>query len=218
MTKTYVALQTQLYSLQPDLQVEERQGPANAQAACRIAPQKRFQPQVARLLQRLERLKADILFDRQEAEQLWTEARNKLAQAAAERKRLHLQSESRPVHDRADGQSVTGESTSSLPNEASKDSREEEDGGVEAFGEFFSALPEVAASDNNDRITSDASGKGSESGGVTIKDFGKWGGVSPRRTFEEACKARLDMLGSRILINTDSAKGYVCEDYIPTDR
>ncbi|KAL8858696.1 MAG: hypothetical protein Q9178_004784 [Gyalolechia marmorata] len=206
MTKTYVALQTQLYSLQPDLQVEERQAPANAPAVSRNAPQKRFQPQIARLLQRLERLKADILFDRQEAEQLWIETRNKLAQAAAERKRLHLQSESRPVHDRADGQSVTGKSTSQ-PKEASEGSGEEEDGGVEAFGEFFSGLPGLTASDSNDRITSDASGKGPDSRGVTIKDFGKWGGVSPRRTFEEACKSRSDMLGSGSLNNTDSCKG-----------
>ncbi|KAL8788193.1 MAG: hypothetical protein Q9213_001832 [Squamulea squamosa] len=186
MTETYVALQTQLYSLQSDLPIKSTQGPANSLGPPPVAPVKKLEPQVARLLQRLERLKADILFDRHVAEQQWTETRNKLAQAAAERKRLHLSSESGPVLGQVDGQR---RSTSQLDN-ANEDSEEDTD--VDAFGEFFSGLYEAAASDGNDRITSDANSEIPEGRAVTVRNFGKWNGVTPRRTFEEACRASRD--------------------------
>ncbi|KAI4103529.1 MAG: hypothetical protein LQ339_004254 [Xanthoria mediterranea] len=187
MTETYVTLQTQLYALQPDLQSGVRQAPGNCKAASRVASAKNLPQQIARILQKLERLKADILFDPYEAEQKWTETRNKLAQAAAERKRLHLHSEDRSAASQNDHNHVTSNGGNQL-NEASKDS--EEDGGVEALGEFFSGLPDTPPSGYDDHLISDAEGKEPESRVVVLKDFGKWNGVNPRRTFEEACKAR----------------------------
>ncbi|KAL8651060.1 MAG: hypothetical protein Q9226_004873, partial [Calogaya cf. arnoldii] len=187
MTQRYVALQTQLYDLQPDLQNGPIRGPANGKTASRATPVKKAAPQVARIVQRLERLKADILFDQHEAEQEWTETRNKLAQAAAERKRLHLQGDDRSAAIRANQNQVASDSTN-LPLESSEDS--ENDSGVEALGEFFSGLPEPTPSDRHDHLASNAEGKDSEKGAVVLRDFGKWNGVNPRRTFEEACKAR----------------------------
>ncbi|KAL8765432.1 MAG: hypothetical protein Q9209_007500 [Squamulea sp. 1 TL-2023] len=184
MTGTYVALQTQLYSLHSDLPIGNMKRLVNVKAASRVTQSKQLQPHVARLLQRLERLKADILFDRHEAEQKWTEMRNKLAQAAAERKKLHLSNENGPVLSQVDGL----HRSTNQQNNASEDS--EEDSGVDAFGEFFSGLPEAVASDENDRIISDVLGKVPERQEVILRDFGKWNGVTPRRTFEEACKAR----------------------------
>ncbi|KAL8852735.1 MAG: hypothetical protein Q9221_002365 [Calogaya cf. arnoldii] len=187
MTQRYVALQTQLYDLQPDLENGPIRGPANGKAASRATPVKKPAPQVARILQKLERLKADILFDRHEAEQKWTETRNKLAQAAAERKRLHLQGDDRSAATRANQNKVASDPTN-LPLEPSEDS--EDDSGVEALGEFFSGLPEPTPSDRDDHLASNADEKESEEGAVILRDFGKWNGVNPRRTFEEACKAR----------------------------
>lgn len=215
MTETYVTLQTQLYALQPDLQSGVRRAPGNWKAASRAASAKNLPQQIARILQKLERLKADILFDPYEAEQKWTETRNKLAQAAAERKRLHLHSEDRSAASRNDHNHVTSNGGNQL-NEASKDC--EEDGGVEALGEFFSGLPDTPPSGYDDHLISDAEGKEPESRAVVLKNFGKWNGVNPRRTFEEACKARSDvLLGSRHLIGTDHiVKGCIGTSYIQT--
>ncbi|KAL8727270.1 MAG: hypothetical protein Q9166_006151 [cf. Caloplaca sp. 2 TL-2023] len=146
MTDTYVTLQTQLYKLQPDLTLE---GSAHAKAISRTAFN--LQPRVAKLLQRLERLKADILFDRHDAEQKWSEKRDELAQAAAERRRLHLGSEDRPAPTRPKRRSAQ-DTTTNHPGGASNDSGEES--GAEALGEFFSGLQDTSTSAEGTPATS----------------------------------------------------------------
>ncbi|KAL8699627.1 MAG: hypothetical protein Q9224_001329, partial [Gallowayella concinna] len=183
MTETYIALQTRLYELQPDLQDTNK----HCKVPSRHGPAKALNPLVTRLLQRLERLKADVLFDRHEAEHRWSETRNGLLQAAAERRKLHLNSESRPVPDRPDGQNTAGR-TKVQADVISNGSGENSD--LEALGEFFSGLPDTTTSDDSDRIESDTNADDPHHRRIIIRDFGKWSGVSPRRTFEEACKAR----------------------------
>ncbi|KAL8998155.1 MAG: hypothetical protein Q9169_002709 [Polycauliona sp. 2 TL-2023] len=190
MTERYIALQTQLYTLQPDLQNGAMRGPAKGKAASRTVPTKKTTPQITRLQQKLERLKGDILFDQHEAEQQWAETRNKLAQAAAERKRMYLHNDDRSADGVHQASNNHGEAVSIEQLDwASKDS--EEDNGVEALGEFFSGLPESPSGDHTACLTTDADGKESERRPVVLRDFGKWNGVNPRRTFEEACKASI---------------------------
>ncbi|KAL8887744.1 MAG: hypothetical protein Q9215_004718 [Flavoplaca cf. flavocitrina] len=187
MTDRYVTLNTQLYTLQPDLSNEVVRGPAKARVASRAAPAQKPTTEIARILQKLDRLKADILFDQHEAEQAWIQMRNKLSQAAAERKRLHLQDDEYASDMQSNQNQVASDSTNQ-PSESSEDS--EEDGGVEALGDFFSGLPETHPSDVNGHLIPNADGKESDRQAVILRDFGKWSGVNPRRTFEEACKAR----------------------------
>ena len=189
MTERYVTLNTQLYTLQPYLQNEVIRGPAKARVASRAAPAQKPTPEVAKILRKLDRLKADILFDQDEAEQAWIQMRNKLFQAAADRKRLHLQDDENAAVMQSNQSQIASDSTNQ-PSESNEDS--EEDGGVEALGEFFSGLPETPPSDGH--LTPNTDGKESDRQAVVLRDFGKWSGVSPRRTFEEACKARSDIL------------------------
>lgn len=189
MTDKYIELQTQLYDLQPELGTAGAQGLVNGKSRSRSIPAKHVQPQVARLLRRLEHLKADILFDRYDAEQKWTEKHNQLAKAAAERRRLHLdekpRSDTKSPSDLDNVISATG--TVEKPSDQSAD-----EDGVEALGDFFSGLPDY--SNNGEDGVPNRDIEGSSHRPMTVRDFGKWNGVNPRRTFEETCKARSVLL------------------------
>ncbi|KAL8817458.1 MAG: hypothetical protein Q9223_003713 [Gallowayella weberi] len=183
MTETYVALQTQLYELQPDLQNSSK----NCKIPLRHGSAKALTPEIIKIHQRLERLKADILFDLHEAEERWSEKHKQLMKAAAERRKLDLNSESRPISYQSDGQDTAGRTTVQA-NVTSNGSGDDSD--LEALGEFFSGLPDATTSVGINRIDSDTNANNPLGRPVIIRNFGKWNGVNPRRTFEEACKAR----------------------------
>lgn len=186
MTETFVVLQTQLYELQPDHHIPSKRGKLPSQNG----PSKNLQPEVIKLVQRLERLKADILFDRLEAEQRWSEKRDQLMKDAAERRRLQLVSESRSIPDRSTTQDIASRTTDQV-NLGSNDAREESD--VEALGEFFSGLPDADTCDDSARASSGTRTEPMPGRSVVVRSFGKWNGVNPRRTLEEACKGRSDI-------------------------
>ncbi|KAL8870659.1 MAG: hypothetical protein Q9174_003348 [Haloplaca sp. 1 TL-2023] len=187
MTDKYITMQTQLFDLLSDPSTTELHKPANGKGRPRNVAQKPVDPQVSRLLRRLERLKADILFDQHVADQRWTEKRNQLAKAAAERRRLHLDDKPQPEMKSPDpvGSSVA---VSPTGDEVDGDPAVEDD--VEALGDFFSGLPDFADSSNNGVVNQQANN--TSHGPMTVRDFGKWNGVNPRRTFEETCKARYE--------------------------
>lgn len=138
-----------------------------------------FDPEVGRLFTKLNRIESDILFDQYEAYQQWTEARITLVKEAAERRRLHLNQDNATTND-ADAQTPTA-------NLEGLEHSDTEDTSM-MLGDLFSNLPDT----RTDSVTGLTTMVDESSNGVptVIRDFGKWNGVSPRRTFEEACKAR----------------------------
>lgn len=178
MTERYIELQSRLYELGPDPDIPGSQNPSNANTS-----------HLARIVRRLEHLKSDILFDRYDADQKWTEKRNQLAKAAAQRRNLRLEDRDRSgtaspgKYGNDDAIAISGNDT----NNGS-----EEDLGVEAFGDFFSGLPD--ATSTGDRGTHDSNTTDPSKPPPTVRDFGKWNGMSPRRILEDACKARLGAL------------------------
>ncbi|KAL8640168.1 MAG: hypothetical protein Q9228_002882 [Teloschistes exilis] len=179
MTEKYVALQTQLYGLQPNLNIAEYQTIVNSQTQSRSNAGEEVRSQVARLKRKLERLKADILFDKSDAEHQWAGTRNQLAKAAAERRRLHLDeytgsgTSSPRRHENAVAATVQDGQSSDGSND---------DYAAEALGDFFSGLPDGPSDSPSAMSVANRTAK--------LRDFGRWIGVSPRRTLEEACKAR----------------------------
>lgn len=184
MTERYVGLQTRLYELDPELDVTKSSTRSNYTTRPNTL-RRGLQPQLVKILRRLERLTSDILFDRYEAEQKWTEKRKGLAQAAVQRKRLQLDERAPSdtlLPNRRDEQITAASQNGEVADISQEDSE------AIALGDFFSGLPDFAgtdacgASDPNVPIAARQP--------TTIRDFDKWSGVSPRRTFEEACKAR----------------------------
>ncbi|KAL8938001.1 MAG: hypothetical protein Q9216_004129 [Gyalolechia sp. 2 TL-2023] len=184
MTERYMVLQTRLYELDPERDVIKSKA-LSSQAARPNTQRRGLQPQISKILRRLERLTSDILFDRYEAEQKWTEKRNGLVQAAAQRKRLQLNE--RAASDTASPERRDDQiSAANQSGEAADTSREDDE--AVALGDFFSGLPEFADTDICGTSNLNVSGAARKS--TNLRDFGKWSGISPRRTFEETCKAR----------------------------
>ncbi|KAL9028965.1 MAG: hypothetical protein Q9196_002740 [Gyalolechia fulgens] len=184
MTERYIGLQTRLYKLDPELDVTKTNTRPKHTARSN-APTRGPQPQLVKIMRRLERLTSDILFDRYEAEQKWIQKRNGLAQDAAQRKRLQL-NERAPsdtlLPNRRDDQSTAASQIGEVADTS------QEDNEAVVLGDFFSGLPGFADTDTCRASNSDVPTAARQL--TNIRDFGKWSGISPRRTFEEACKAR----------------------------
>lgn len=177
----YVSIQTRIHLLRPDLtQMEVRRDRRGKQASQTHQNRRKISdPEVGRLLTKLNRIESDILFDQDEAYRQWVEARITLVKEAAERKRLDLYQDTATTNN--------AEDQASTANLKGLEHSDTEDTSM-ILGDLFSSLPDT----RTDSVTGVTTMVDESSSGVSIviKDFGNWNGVSPRRTFEEACKAR----------------------------
>ena len=177
----YISVQTRIHLLRPDLtQMEARRNrrskkpPGHANQV-----RKETSSEVGRLLRKLDRIESDVLFDQDEAYRQWTEVRITLVKEAAERRKFYLDEDSTLANE--------AEARTSTADLDGHELSEGEDRSM-ILGDLFSSLPDTRI-DVATGVTTmvDETSKGVA---VIIRDFGKWNGVSPRRTFEEACKAR----------------------------
>ena len=132
---------------------------------------------MARLLRKLADIESDILFDGDQATSQWMEVKNARAKEDNERKRLQLSSETPKSPKAAAFQPSTPSISDSGGTQANAD-----DPGMDSLADMF------ASADGELRITSQEDAAPDKL--VTIRDFGKFNGLKPRRVLEEACKAR----------------------------
>ncbi|KAF1985745.1 P-loop containing nucleoside triphosphate hydrolase protein [Aulographum hederae CBS 113979] len=143
-------------------------------------------PSVRKLLEKLQKIESDILFDKREADMLWMSKRNELAQEEAARRRLNLnapQERNRSV----DARPSSANATTDIMAEASAMAGDLQIGpdDDELIGSMFSEVGlQDAEASRNVETPQDPSTP------ITIRDFGKTTGLSPRRVLEEACRAR----------------------------
>ena len=143
-------------------------------------------PESAKILRKIKKIEDDILFDRYVADQQWAVRRIQLEKDGAAR---------RITAEMADNDSVESvtlvDSDDEISREAAKISAEllEEDSDDDTtLADLFASLPVNEV----DPLTGKSSTVMNGANGVkiTIRDFGKWTGVSPSRVLEEACRAR----------------------------
>ena len=171
LSDRYVKLKTLLHERRPDL-TEVQPRPKKKVKGRPPEPPEKPGLNVSRLLRGIARLESDMLFDLEEGRRLWAEARLRLLKEEVAKKReiakkppaLELQGEGKECEDPA----------MPIP--------EPEEGPGLDLGDFFASLPEETS--NGMVITSE------EGESVTIRSFGKWSGVTPRRVLEDSCKAR----------------------------
>ena len=170
MTKKFVEWQTRRFRMVPENpeyvgksgKLQERQNWKADTVSRRLA----------RLDARIARMKSDILFDLDEAEQRWAAARIALAREAADRKKL--------------GIDTMIENTVEKPaKEKPRSAMEEVGEEAMMLGELFANLPEINDVDGGNMNVTNSSGLG-----VAVRNFGKWKGMNPRRILEECCRAR----------------------------
>lgn len=193
----YLTLQSRLYEISPHLVDPSRKKPRTATTRERSAHANHGSEgdhKVTRLTAKLHRITSDILFDKEEANSRWAETWNRLAKEKAERKRLGIRNDNEPIISGNKLDRNGNERDHHIPRQPSLKSingsepTEIDSDSSDLIGELFSGLPEYV----NDAATGTSNMRTTDSVGttITIRDFGKWTGINPRRILEEACHAR----------------------------
>ncbi|KAH8887822.1 P-loop containing nucleoside triphosphate hydrolase protein [Thozetella sp. PMI_491] len=150
-------------------------------------------PDEAMLLAKLDKIEKDMLFDKVEADQLWRAKKITLEREYAVAKKKRLEEEKAGVIPEAESVSPNG--SDDVNNEAARiaaeilaENEDDEDDDEQALADLFASLP-VSEVDPLTGKTNTVM-NGADGTKVVIRDFGKWNGVSPTRTLEEACRAR----------------------------
>ena len=180
LVEKYLGLKKQLYKISPELLEtnKKKQGTAKTGTFNLSAGRSHGLGQrIARLTAKLNRIKADILFDEGEAEHRWAESRVIVAKELAERKRLGFRDENIPKKQAAVADS---------PNQ--NEGPDQDDGDPDMLGNLFTNLSSCETNEVQD-VDTNAPEEAAKSI-VTIRDFGKWTGVHPRRILEEGCKSK----------------------------
>ena len=180
----YLSLQSQVYAVNPALVDPSSKKPKRAGASvCAIdgGEKAKLDRKVSRLTAKLDKLRADILFDREQAERHWAEHWTQLVKERSEREKLGIREKG--YHGR-----VQNDSKNLAPASTVLESMSHELDTGNIFGELFADLPNSVT----DSIigTSNLKSSNAASPALEIRSFGKWNGISPRRIFEEACRAR----------------------------
>lgn len=149
--------------------------------------------EMANLRAKLERVEKDVLFDHSLAEQQWKLRRpaleKELALARRQRDDAAVSQKQTDLEQTEEASEVSG---GEVNEEAERIAAEilaqgGEDDGEDIAG-LFTDLP-TQEIDKNTGATNIVM-SGSDGIKVTIRDFGKWSGVSPVRALEEACRSR----------------------------
>jgi ATP-dependent RNA helicase DHX29 len=177
---TYLKIKGRLFEIDPDA-LDANAGKSRKKSKARGPVDKAEPPAVRKLRSQLQQLESDALFNQEEADALWPAKRNQIAQAKAAGKRSEAQEPIAPMEESSPSAPAknSAESTAAPGPEADMADDEDDDG---MLGGMFAAVPdEPIAGPTNGDVGSDD---------VTVKDFGKQTGMSPRRILEEAVRAR----------------------------
>jgi len=190
----YLETKAQLFHLQPSKQAATQltgQRKRDRQTAPNENAEKlSTDPEITKLQRKLERIAGDILFDKYIADQQWEKQRIQLERdSAAQRHATSGEAPERIPHpaevlEDSDNDEVNREAAR-IAAEVLGDDDSDDDAAV---AELFASLPVTEV----DPVTGKSNVVVNSSDGtkVTIRDFGKTTGMSPRRVLEEACKAR----------------------------
>lgn len=201
LVPSYLDTRTKLFELQRPQQDVSRKGrkpSQQLQLPTRTGDQT-DDMEVAKLLAKLDKIEKDPLFDAGLARMQWEPKRITLERDYAEKKKLDKSEmgpapdvlEQNPPNEDKPQPNDDDDDDDEIAREAKKmaaeilaQNEEDED---EALVDLFSALPtnEVDANGNTSTVVNSSDGTK-----VTIRDFGKFTGVSPMRVLEEACRSR----------------------------
>ena len=200
MVEHYLALQSKLHIIRPDLTEVGNGNKSQKNGKRRNISQKadRVDPRATRLLQKISKLEADILFDHEEAHSRWAETKHQLAKESADRKRLQLDDGIGTQEERADDR------IRSRSKGHEKGNMDGEDG-TESLADLFVSQPEETPTETLVALQ-ETSGS---SGTIVLRDYGKPTGIKPRKILEDACKAR-DSSSKIIFKQLNPASNHSC--------
>ncbi|KAF7595064.1 hypothetical protein BBP40_007467 [Aspergillus hancockii] len=170
----YMELQTQLYNLQPEIFDKPRKGKKSVRDNTEIDTNS---PKVAKIRRKISSIENDVLFDRIEAEYRWKEKLDDLRKEAAFIREnlpdVQTPSEEPQIEDQPGEKGI--EPTTEVPPIDDEET-------ADLLGDMFQAEEPVLETG----VILEELNKAT----ITLRDFGKWTGLSPRRVLEDTCKAR----------------------------
>ncbi|EUC49799.1 hypothetical protein COCMIDRAFT_1429 [Bipolaris oryzae ATCC 44560] len=199
---TYLNIKSKLYEIDPQLVETNTRKSQKGAKSKKPEPISSQTPAVRKLLSQLQQLKSDTLFDEDEAEAKWPARRNQIAQNQAKKRQRNGTQPQVPQGQKENNDNEPPKSTvGGVPatEASSAASQDEED--MDLLGGMFSAVPD---SPSKPETTTN----GVNSADVTIRDFGKASGLSPRKVLEEAVRSRDS--GARLSYAVISPTVYTC--------
>jgi ATP-dependent RNA helicase DHX29 len=180
LLSVYLRTKSRLFEINPEAQ---RQAGRGRGKSTKMTLQTDKTLAERKLEQRIQKIESDILFDKREAEAHWAGQKIELLRKAAERKKLRLEDVNQDAagERKTDSMVDTVDEAEKLGQELLQEVEDDEDDNL--LSGMFDALPGVVQA-NGDAASS------KDSPHITIRDFGKVTGMSPKRVLEEACKAR----------------------------
>lgn len=190
----YLETKAKLFHLQPPASEASSSTPKSRRTNTRAngkpsGGQKPDDPEVAKLKRKLKKIESDILFDQYLADQRWADQHIQLQKDAA----LARKNAPAKIEALLDGDLATDESDDDEVSRAAKAMsaallEETESDDDAAIAELFQSLPTTEVDPATGKSSTVINNK--DGSKVTIRDYGKWSGVSPRRVLDEACRAR----------------------------
>ena len=176
LVPNFIELQSRLFEIQPDLFCRPKKGKKSARGKTDTPTD---DPRANKLQRKIGAIESDVLFDQNQAEVKWQEKLHNLRKDA-EFLRPKSKEHEEPTSGQADSQQPsTTEKDSGNAISPGEDGNEEEGG---LLGDMFGNEEPVL---ETGVITEELN-----AAAITLRDFGKWTGLSPRRVLEETCKAR----------------------------
>lgn len=193
LLETYLNVKTRLFQINPDLVATPN--PRSKSNKKSRGPQKAVPPSAGalKLQKKLQQIESDALFDQREADDKWALIRIELVREAPSKARSKRSQEVKAEDSESPAEPDPNPASAAddimqqaaMAGDGLAQDSDDDDG---LLGEMFTAEP-----GDGQPAVSNSSG---DAGSVTIRDFGKSTGMSPRRVLEEACRARFVSLRS----------------------
>lgn len=177
----YLRIRAKLYEIDPQLDDTTSRKSTRGAKSRKAGPATPQSPAARKLLSQLQQLRSDALFDENEAEARWPTKRNEIAQIQAAKR---LCSEFRHASPKKETNAIAMEPEVEVSPEAASDginSRDIDDDDA-LLGDMFSTVSDAPVVELDSAVTN--------SSAISLRDFGKAGGLSPRKVLEEAVRSR----------------------------
>jgi ATP-dependent RNA helicase DHX29 len=180
---TYLKIKGKLYEIDPSLvETPTKKQSKGSKAKKGSSNRPPSSPKARKLLSQLQQIASDPLFDEYEAEAQWPARRNQIAQDRATRRQEQSDQPEAPQDEDEPKVAVEAVAPKSGPATTVNAPNDNEDE-VDLLGGMFSAVPDVLEPRQAESDTA-------VSENVTLRDFGKFSGLTPRRLLEEAVRSR----------------------------
>tara|TARA_R110002003_G_scaffold2027_6_gene23919 strand:+ start:40265 stop:40927 length:663 start_codon:yes stop_codon:yes gene_type:complete len=179
---TYLKIKGKLYDIDPSLvDSAARKNPRGTKGNKACASGATQSPPVRKLFSQLQQITSDALFDEYEAEAQWPAKRNQIAQEKAAKRQEQEPAADGEKQRRGGAAPIAPAVHNPNPSPPAEPAGSEDEGDI--LGGMFTAIP-----DGPELPQPFATSGSSDS--ISLRDFGKSSGLTPRRLLEETVRSR----------------------------